>query len=149
MFSRNTCFVWQQIGFFWPKSPGGPSDDLGRSFGIILSPKFQNPTMLVNHFHVFFCKIPRWTGGPGPPGSPKIGIFGPKTPGDPSDDLGRSFGIISTPKFQHPTIFVNHFIVLCKDICSKRMKIKLFGHPLDPRALGTPPGCKSAKFCSG
>ena len=57
------------------------------------------------------AKIPRWTRGPGPPGSPKIGIFGPKTPGDPSDDLGRSFGIIFSPKFQHPTIFVNHFHV--------------------------------------
>ena len=50
----------QKFGFFiffwifWPKSSGEPSDDLGRSFGIMFSPKFQNPTMLVNHFHVFF-----------------------------------------------------------------------------------------------
>ena len=29
------------------------------------------------------------------------------------------------------------------------MSIDFFGHPLNPRALGTPPGCKSAKFCSG
>ena len=41
---------------FWPKSTGGPSDDLGRSFGIIFSPKFQNPTMLVNHFHIVCVK---------------------------------------------------------------------------------------------
>ena len=31
-----------------------PCDDLGRSFGITPSPKFQNPTMLVNHFHTMF-----------------------------------------------------------------------------------------------
>ena len=46
----------QIVGFVWPKSSGGPSDDLGRSFGIIISPKFQNPTMLVNHFHIVFIK---------------------------------------------------------------------------------------------
>ena len=50
----NPICHWQ-ICIFWPKSTRGPSDDLGRSFGIILSPKFQNPTMLVNHFHIF-CK---------------------------------------------------------------------------------------------
>ena len=40
------------FGFFWPKSPGDPSDDLGRSFGIIFSSKFQHPTMFVNHFYI-------------------------------------------------------------------------------------------------
>ena len=65
----------------------------------------------------------------------EFGIFWPKSPGDPSDDLGRSFGIIFSPKFQHPTIFVNHFHVFL----SKNMKIQLFGHPLNPTVLGTPP----------
>ena len=38
----------------WPKSPVGPSDAVGRSFGTTFSPKFQNPAMLVNHFHNCF-----------------------------------------------------------------------------------------------
>ena len=52
------CFaeIWifhSNFGFFWPKPPRDPSDDLGRSFGIIFSSKFQHQTMWVNHFHVF------------------------------------------------------------------------------------------------
>ena len=41
-----------KIRILWPKSTGGPSDDLGRSFGIIFSSKFQNPTILVNKSHI-------------------------------------------------------------------------------------------------
>ena len=100
--------------------------------------KYMGPSRLYGDTGDKNAKIPRWTGGPGPPGSPKIGIFGPKTPGDPSDDLGRSFGIIFSPKFQHPTIFINHFHFFCKNIFQKNMNVKLFGHPLNPRALGTP-----------
>ena len=85
LFSRQFWIVHRNIGFFWPKSRRGPSDDLGRSFGIIISPKFQNPIMFVNHFHNVFSKqkgrtmiqiykVPRWIGpgrraghgGPGP-----------------------------------------------------------------------------------
>ena len=73
-----------------------------------------------------------------------------KPPGDPSDDLGRSFGIIFGPKFQHPTMLVNHFHVFFVFLkVRKNMKIELFGHPLNPGALGTLPMSKSAKFCSG
>ena len=82
--SRKKWICHWKIGIFWPKSPGDPSDDLGRSFGIIFSSKFQHPTMLVyhshDHSHVFlenyffrktwksnFSGIP-WTPGPsGPP----------------------------------------------------------------------------------
>ena len=53
--AKKWIFHWI-FGIFWPESPGGPSDDLGRSFGIILSPKFQNPTIFVNHFHICFKK---------------------------------------------------------------------------------------------
>ena len=41
---------------FGRNPPGGPRPHLARSFGIIISPKFQNPTMLVNHFHFFVTK---------------------------------------------------------------------------------------------
>ena len=51
-FPKKWIFHWN-FGIFWPKSTGGPSDDLRRSFGIIFSPKFQHPTIFVNHFHVF------------------------------------------------------------------------------------------------
>ena len=46
-----------QFSDYLAEIPGGPSDDLGRSFEISFSPKFQNPTMLVNYFHLrsFFC----------------------------------------------------------------------------------------------
>ena len=73
----------------------------------------------------------------------------PKSLGGPSDDLGRSFGIIFSPKFQHPTMLVNHFHAFCFLKNQKNMKIELFGHPLNPRPVGTPLGCKSAKFYSG
>ena len=55
------------------------------------------------------AKNPRWTRGPGPPGRPTIGIFGPKTRGGPCADLPRSSGIIFSPKNRHPTMFVNDF----------------------------------------
>ena len=82
--------------------------------------------------------------------SVSVWIFWPKSPGDPSDDLGRSFGIIFSSKFQHPTMLVNqfHVFLFCLKV-RKNMKIELFGHPLNPRALGTLPMSKSAKFCSG
>ena len=68
-----------------------------------------------------------------------VRIFWPKSPGEPSDDLGRSFGIISTPKFQHPTMLVNHFhFCFVKTNSKKNMKVELFGHSLNPRSLGTP-----------
>ena len=51
-FANIWIFHWT-FGIFWPKPPGDPSDDLGRSFGIIFSSKFQHSTMLVHHFHVF------------------------------------------------------------------------------------------------
>ena len=72
--------------------------------------------------------------------------FWPKTPWGPSDDLGRSFGIISSPKFQNPTMLVKHVHICCKNKPKKNMEIKLFGHPLNPRAHGTFPRSKSAKF---
>ena len=79
----------------------------------------------------------------------QILIFGPKSTRGPCDDLGRSFGIIFSPKFQNPTRLVNHFHILFYFVFQKNMKIQLFQHPLNSRALGTPLGCKSAKFYSG
>ena len=38
----------------WPTSPADPSDDLGRSFGITFSSKFQHPTMLSTIFMFLF-----------------------------------------------------------------------------------------------
>ena len=86
-----------------------------------------------------YTKIPRWTGGPGPTGSPKIEIFGPKTPGDPSDDLGRSFGIIFSPKFQHPTIFVNNFHVFLEKYFFGKHENRTFRASLEPWGPRDPP----------
>ena len=77
------------------------------------------------------AKIPRWTGGRAPPESPKIGIFGPKTPRDPSDDLGRSFGIIFSPKFQHPTMLVHNFHVFFEFVFEKHEN-RTFRASLEP-----------------
>ena len=55
--------------------------------------------------------------GSGTLGSPKIGIFGPKTRGGPCADLPRSSGIIFSPKNRHPTMFVNDV-----HICFKKKK---------------------------
>ena len=85
------------------------------------------------------AKISRWTGGPGPPGSSKIGIFGPKTPGDPSDDLGRSFGIIFSSKFQHPTMLVHHFHVFLENDFSENHENRTFRASLEPQAPRDPP----------
>ena len=85
------------------------------------------------------AKIPRWTGGRGPPGSLKIGIFGPKNPGDPSDDLGRSFGIIFSPKFQHPTIFVNNFHVFLEKYFFEKHENRTFRASLEPWGPRDPP----------
>ena len=46
-------------------------------------------------------------------------------------------------------MFVNNFHVFVVKNVAKNMKIELFGHPLNPRALGTFPVFKSAKFYSG
>ena len=51
-------FHWN-CGICWPESPRDPSDDLGRSFGIIFSSKFQHPTIFVNHFHDLKKKGPK------------------------------------------------------------------------------------------
>ena len=53
---RKFRFFIDFVGFVGRNPPRYPSDGLGRSFGIMFSPKFQNPTMLVNHFHVFCNK---------------------------------------------------------------------------------------------
>ena len=72
---------------FWPKSTGVPSDDLGPSFGIIFSPKFQNPTMLVNHVHVIVGKNPQthenitFRASLKPPQAPELSwVLRPKVP---------------------------------------------------------------------
>ena len=51
-FGEEIGFVGELLVFVLPKSRGGSSDDIGRSLGIMFSPKFQNPTMLVKHFHM-------------------------------------------------------------------------------------------------
>ena len=55
----------------------------------------------------------------------------------------RSFGISSSLKIRHPTMLVNHFHI-CFQNKTRIMEIKLFGHPLNPRDLGTAPVEKSA-----
>ena len=58
LFFRDNLDFSVKFWVFLAEIPRGPEDDLGRSFGIISSPKFQHPTMLANHFHVFFLKGP-------------------------------------------------------------------------------------------
>ena len=46
-------------------------------------------------------------------------------------------------------LFLLYFYLLSLFVEWFSMKIELFGHPLNPRPLGTPPMFKSAKFYSG
>ena len=60
-------------------------------------------------------------------------------PGDPSDDLGRSFGIIFSSKFQHPTIFVNHFHIFLQTYFFKKHENRTFRASLEPWGPRDPP----------
>ena len=66
------------------------------------------PAVCMGHMRNI-AKTLRRTADPGPPGSPKIGIFGPKTRGGPCADLPRSYGIIFSSQNRNPTIFVSDF----------------------------------------
>ena len=44
------------FGMFWPASSRGPSDDLGRSFGIILQPQIPKSNHVGQPFSYLFCK---------------------------------------------------------------------------------------------
>ena len=79
-------------------------------------------------------------------GRPKIGIFGPKTRGGPCADLPRSSGIISSPKTSIRPYSLMVYFFFSKQKTKTNMKIKLFGHPLNPRALG-PRLWKRAQNC--
>ena len=133
-------FHWN-FGICWPKSPGGPSDDLGRSVGIISSPKFQNPTMLVNHFHIVlfvFWKKQTWKSNfSGIPWTP-----GPSGPClcDRSRKKLQTNGIETSVRPNGtPVIPVLRSRKTIKKLFWKFMKIKLFGHPSKTRAYVTVP----------
>ena len=74
----------------------------------------------------------RWARGPGPLGP------GAQAPAPPRPSPSRGTNNLRS--------FSSFFFLMTPP---KIMKKQLFGHSLKPRALGTPPGCKSAKFCSG
>ena len=85
------------------------------------------------------AKIPRWAGGLGPPGPPKIRIFRPKTPRGPNPNLARSFGIIFSSKFQHPTMLVHHFHVFLEKYFSENHENRTFRASLEPWGPRDPP----------
>ena len=76
----------------------------------------------------------RWARGPGPLGPGARARAPPGPSPSPHKTNLRS---------------VSSFFFLKNDPPQKIMKKRLFGHSLKPRALGTPPGCKGAKFYSG
>ena len=78
-------------------------------------------------------KNPRRTGGPGPPGRARFGIFGPKTRGGPCADLPRSSGIIFSPKNRHPTMFVNDFHIFFKKRVRQNHENQTFRVSLKPQ----------------
>ena len=93
-----------------------------------------------------------------PGGGAKINDSRSRKSKNKSEKFLKFFSVVFGPSGNPPKIIfrwsgsyiseVSHFCVLKND--PRKIMIKqLFGHSLKPRALGTAPGCKSAKFCSG
>ena len=83
--------------------------------------------------------------GSGIPGSPNIRIFEPETRGGPCADLPWSYGIIFSPKFQHPTILVNHFHICLYLVFFKKKtwKYNFSGIPWTLGSSGPPLGARA------
>ena len=99
--------------------------------------------------HAKKCENSAMDRGSGTPVTPENQDFKPKTPRGPDPNLARSFGIIFSSKFQHPTIFVNIFHVFLGKYVFEKHEDRTFRVSPEPWGPRDPPYVQERQFCSG